>query len=499
MTTKVKINYLLTGVPGLDEVLGGGLPEFSFNLIAGQPGSGKTTLAHQIMFSLATADRPALYFTVLGEPPLKMLRYQQQFGYFDSEAVNRSVRFVNLSEEAMAGDLDRVLRRIVEEVTTHAPGLVFVDSFRSVVLASQNEGSSHNALQQFVQQLGMLMTSWQATTFLIGEYFTETDANPVFTVSDGLIWLRQSVERNSVVRKLEIVKMRGQATLPGLHTFRIGAAGIQVFAPAHAIVIAAPDMDARPAGARLSMGVARLDQMLGGGLPRGYSLLVAGPSGSGKSLLAAAFLAEGARCGETGVIAAFEQRPIRSRNPVVADLIESDRVGLVDSAAPDLSIDEIVQLLVREIHRLKATRVVIDSLSGFELALAPTFRSDFRESLARLVTALAAADVTVLMTSELEDRYIDLRFSPYGTAFMTDAIIVQRYIEVESRLRRVMAVVKVRASAHSDQLREFHIDDGGIRIGEMLPHQEGLLGGRPTHKPPTLPAAASAATVTNDA
>ena len=499
MTTKVKINYLLTGVPGLDEVLGGGLPEFSFNLIAGQPGSGKTTLAHQIMFSLATADRPALYFTVLGEPPLKMLRYQQQFGYFDSEAVNRSVRFVNLSEEAMAGDLDRVLRRIVEEVTTHAPGLVFVDSFRSVVLASQNEGSSHNALQQFVQQLGMLMTSWQATTFLIGEYFTETDANPVFTVSDGLIWLRQSVERNSVVRKLEIVKMRGQATLPGLHTFRIGAAGIQVFAPAHAIVIAAPDMDARPAGARLSMGVARLDQMLGGGLPRGYSLLVAGPSGSGKSLLAAAFLAEGARCGETGVIAAFEQRPIRSRNPVVADLIESDRVGLVDSAAPDLSIDEIVQLLVREIHRLKATRVVIDSLSGFELALAPTFRSDFRESLARLVTALAAADVTVLMTSELEDRYIDLRFSPYGTAFMTDAIIVQRYIEVESRLRRVMAVVKVRASAHSDQLREFHIDDGGIRIGEMLPHQEGLLGGRPTHKPPTLPAAASAATVTDDA
>ena len=499
MTTKVIIKCLPTGVPGLDEVLGGGLPEFSFNLIAGQPGSGKTTLAHQIMFSLATAERPALYFTVLGEPPLKMLRYQQQFGYFDAEAVNRSIRFVNLSEEAMSGDLDRVLRRIVEEVTAHSPGLVFVDSFRSVVLASQTEDNPHNALQQFVQQLGMLMTSWQATTFLIGEYFTETDANPVFTVSDGLIWMRQSVERNSVVRKLEIVKMRGQATLPGLHTFRIGAAGIQVFAPARAIVIAAPDMDARPAGARLLMGVARLDAMLGGGLPRGYSLLVAGPSGSGKSLLAAAFLAEGARCGETGVIAAFEQRPNQARNPIVADLIESGRVGLVDSSAPDLSIDETVQLLVTEIRRLKATRVVIDSLSGFELALAPTFRDDFRESLSRLVTALASADVTVLMTSELEDRYTDLRFSPYGTAFMTDAIIVQRYIEVDSRLRRVMAVVKVRASAHSDELREFHIDDSGIRIGDMLPRQEGLLGGRPTLKRISLPAAASAVTVADDA
>ena len=494
MTTKVTINRLATGVPGLDEVLGGGLPEFSFNLIAGQPGCGKTTLAHQIMFALATPARPALYFTVLGEPPLKMLRYQQQFEFFDNESINRSIRFINLSDDAMAGDLDRVLHRIVEEVTEYGPGLVFVDSFRSVALASQTDANPHNGLQQFVQQLGMLMTSWQATTFLIGEYFTETDANPVFTVADGLIWMRQSADRNSVVRKMEILKMRGQPTLPGLHTFRIDIAGIKVFAPAHAVVVAAPDMDARPLGPRVLMGVPRLDKMLGGGLPRGYSLLVAGPSGSGKSLLAAAFLAEGARCGETGVIAAFEQHPNRSTNPIVADLIESGRVGLVDSTAPDLSIDEVVQLLVSEIRRLNASRVVIDSLSGFELALAPTFRSDFRESLSRLVTALAVADVTVLMTSELEDRYIDLRFSPYGTAFMTDAIIVQRYIEVESRLRRVMAVVKVRASAHSDELREFTIDETGIHIGEMLPDQEGLLGGRPTKKRDRdVPAATTAA------
>jgi circadian clock protein KaiC len=125
---------------------------------------------------------------------------------------------------------------------------------------------------------------------------------------------------------------------------------------------------------------------------------------------------------------------------------------------------------------------VIDSLSGFELALAPTFRQDFRESLSNLVTALAGIGVTTLMTSELEDRYTDLRFSPYGTAFMTDAIIVQRYIEVDSRLRRVMAVVKVRANAHSDQLREFSIDSEGIHLGQMLANQEGLLGGRPTQK-----------------
>jgi circadian clock protein KaiC len=482
MNSKVAINRLLSGVPGLDQILGGGLPEFSFNLIAGQPGSGKTTLAHQIMFALATPERSAIYFTVLGEPPLKMLRYQQQFEFFDAEQVNRSIRFVNLSEEAMTGDLDRVLRRIVEEVTQHGPALVFVDSFRSVVQASETAENPHHNLQQFVQQLGMLMTSWQATTFLLGEYFNEAEANPVFTIADGLIWMRQSVQRNSMVRKIEILKMRGQPTLAGLHSFRLDTSGIKVFAPANTPLAAPGKPTTAPVDSRLTMGVAGLDEMMGGGLPRGYSLLVAGPSGSGKSSLAAAFLAEGARCGETGVIAPFEQDPRRSRDRIVANLIEGGRVGFVDMKALDVSIDEVLVLLLGEIRRLKATRVVIDSLSGFELALAPTYRDDFRESLSRLVTWLAGAGVSVLMTTELEDRYTDLRFSPYGTAFMTDAIIVQRYIEVESRLRRVMAVAKVRASAHSDELREYRIDGEGIHIGKTLPDHEGLLGGRPTRK-----------------
>ena len=148
----------------------------------------------------------------------------------------------------------------------------------------------------------------------------------------------------------------------------------------------------------------------------------------------------------------------------------------------DLSIDEVIVLLINEIQRTNAKRVVLDSLSGFELALAPTFRADFRESMLRLVTTLTDAGTTVVVTSELEDRYTDLRFSPYGTAFLTDAIIVQRYIEVESRLRRLIAVVKVRGSHHSDELREYTIDKDGLHIGAMLAEQEGLLGGRPTKK-----------------
>ena len=478
MKPKVTINRLATGVPGLDDILGGGLPEFSFNLIAGLPGCGKTTLAHQMMFALATPERPALYLTVLGEPPLKMLRYQQQFEFFDLDRVNGCIHFANLGEDALAGNLDKVLEQIQAAVQAHAPAFVFVDSFRSVALSSGTD----NDLQQFMQKLGVLMTSWEATTFLIGEYDADTLTNPVFTVADGLIWLHQSVERNSMVRKIEIMKMRGQATLAGMHTLRIGAAGIEVFPPASALVAAATALPRVRPTDRACLGIAELDAMLGGGLPRGYSLLVAGPSGSGKSILAVSFLLEGARNGETGVIAVFEQRANRSHNAVLNELIQTGRVGLVDSRVADLSIDEIVRLLVKEVRRVKASRVVIDSLSAFELALAPTFREDFRESLMRLVSALAQEGLTVVMTSELEDRYTDLRFSPFGTAFLTDAIIAQRYIELDSRLRRVMAVVKVRNSWHSDELRAYSIDQDGIQVGEMLLDQEGLLGGRPTRK-----------------
>jgi circadian clock protein KaiC len=483
ITTKVTIRRLATGVPGLDEVLGGGLPEFSFNLIAGPPGCGKTTLAHQIMFALATPEQPALYFTMLGESPLKMLRYQQQFDFFDLDKLNRSIRFINLADDFKAGDLDNVLKRIVAEVEAREPGLVFVESFSTMAMQGQSRGRPLIDLQQFIHDLGVLLTSWQATTFLIGEYFSGAAPNPVFTVCDGLIWLQQSVERNSVVRKMEVMKMRGQPTLAGLHSFRISDAGLHVFAPPQFSTPEATGWTAAH-GERLQLGIERLDAMMGGGLPRGYSLLVAGPSGSGKSILAAAFLVEGARLGETAVFAAFEQRPDRARGAGIAELVAADRIGVIETWAPALSVDEIARLLITEITRLKASRVVIDSLSGFLLSLSPTFREDFRESLLRLVSALASTGVTLLMTSELEDRYDELSFSPYGTAFLTDAIIVQRYIEVDSRLQRVMAVVKVRASRHSNELCLFQIDEHGIQVGEMLADHEGLLGGRPRERRP---------------
>src|SRR5688572_11349646 len=115
MIDKVLIQQIPTGVPGLDDVLGGGIPEYSFNLLAGGPGCGKTTLGHQIMFQNATLERPALYLSILGEPPLKMLRYQQQFSFFDIDKVGGAIRFVHLGQEALDGGLEKVLDRIIEE------------------------------------------------------------------------------------------------------------------------------------------------------------------------------------------------------------------------------------------------------------------------------------------------------------------------------------------------------------------------------------------------
>jgi len=483
MNRRVTITRLITGVPGFDTIVGGGLPEYSFNLIAGAPGSGKTTLAHQIMFALATPERPALFFTVLGEPPLKMLRYQQQFSFFDLGKIHESIHYVSLSDEVGTGTFAQVLARISREVETFAPALVFVDSFRSVMLETRQGPEGPISQQQFIQQLGILLSGWEATSFLVGEYTSENSPPPIFTLADGIISLAQSVHRNSMVRKIQILKMRGQATLPGMHTFRITGDGLVVF-PAIEVrddsTLSKGAHRKERGGKRLSMGVPRLDDMLGGGLPAGYSLLVSGPSGSGKTILATAFLAEGVRRGETGVIVAFEQTPSQSLSRTIDDLVRAGHIGLINTRALDLSMDEIIQHLIGLIQRMKATRVVIDSLSGFELALAPAFREDFRESLFRMVTVLSNLGVTVLMTSELEDRYTDLRFSPNGSAFLTDAIIVQRYIEIQSRLERVMAVIKVRSSVHSNELRKFEITDEGIVIGDIVTDYDGILSGSPS-------------------
>lgn len=485
------IRLISTGVPGLDRILGGGLPEFSFNLIAGGPGAGKTTLAHQIVFANATPERPALYFTVLGEPTIKMLRYQRQFGFFDTALAGSAVQFVNVSDEVLDGNLNAVLDKIVSEVEKLRPGFVVVDSFRTIGgRAGSVETRGDLSIEQFVQRLSLNLTSWEVTSFLLGEYGEEEQRNPVFTVADGVFWLSQATDRNSVVRKIQVVKARGTAPMPGLHTFRITQDGLQIF-PRIPEQTRARQAQKRE---RLSTGIPGLDEMTGGGVIAGDAVMLTGPAGSGKSTIATQFMVAGLKNGETGVIAVFEEYPEEyleradARDSEIGKMIKAGKLELIYLRPLDLSVDEALYEILAAVDRLDAKRVVIDSLSGFEVALAPTFREDFRESLYRLVGALTATGVTVFMTAEVVEGFTDVRFTAEKVSFITDEIIIQRYVEIEGELKRVMAVIKMRGSEHSHMLRLYELTSEGVSVGGDLTQYDGIVLGVPRLRSPVAPA-----------
>lgn len=482
---KAALVRLSTGVPGLDDVLGGGLPEYSFNLIAGEPGSGKTTLAHQIVFANASSEKRVLYVTVLGEPPLKMLRYMQQMTFFDIHKVGELIRFVDLSQEVLERDLSKILDKIVQHVKDLSPAFVVVDSFRSVVRARVTHQSGEMELQSFLQSLGVYLTSWEATTFLVGEYLeAEMPDNPIFTIADAILWLTQAKDRNSMVRKFQVMKLRGQASMPGLHTFRITQDGLQIFPRLHRRM-QTPGKGKPDASSRLSTGVVGLDKLFGGGIPQGDALLVAGPSGTGKTCFCTQFIAAGAERNEPGVIVVFEENPvdylIRAKNLGFdfQSLLEKGMLRVVALRPLDLSVDETLQELRQAVEEINATRLVIDSLSGFEVALAPNFRDDFRESLYRMVGSLTSVGVTIVMTVEVVEAFAELRLSPHQVSFLTEDIVLLRYAEIEGALKKVLTIIKMRRSNHSNDLYEFEIGSNGIMLKEPLTRYEGILTGTP--------------------
>lgn len=479
----VKIAQIASGVPGLDEILGGGLPELSFNLIAGSPGSGKTIFANQIVFANGKADRPALYFTLIGEPLIKILRYQQQFSFFDRTKIGNAVRFINLSDLMADSDLDAVLNAIIQHATAANAGIVVLDSYR--ILARRHTGDTGYAeVQSFLYRLGQFLVSLGCTAFLVGEYVEhEVRDEPVFAMVDGIIWLSQIIDRNSVVRKLQIVKLRGQATIPGLHTMRITGDGLQTFSRTLGINRIAPK---RWRLGRLALGVPELDRMLGGGVFAGDSLVIAGPSGTGKSALATQFIAEGLSHGEAGVMAIFEEQPdgyIHRANAFGLKLDAAESHGLLEILylrPLDLSVDEAMQEIVDAIARTGAKRLVIDSLVGFEMALAPSFRTEFRESLYRMISVLTSAGITILSTVEIEDNFTSFQFSHYAISFLTDDIIRLRYVEIDGQMRKVLVVVKMRGGQHSKDIREYVITDKGfVLIDPRHTNYEGLSTGIP--------------------
>jgi circadian clock protein KaiC len=473
---RVRINRLPSGVSKLDDILGGGWPEYSFNIIMGEVGAGKTTLAHQFMFANASPERPAIYFTLLGEPTLKMLRYQQQFTFFDLAKVNEVIHFVNLTEEVLSNDLSRVLDAIVAKVEELAPKIVIVDSFRTLAPEVAN---GEMTLRGFIQRLATKLTSWQATTFLLGEDgIEESNRHPVFTMADGLFTMAQRVSRNSMVRQVQALKIRGNSPQPGLHTIRISDDGIRAFPR---MLKPIDEERGEVSGELISMGVAGLDQMMGGGTLRGNAVLVAGPVGSGKTTLAVQFLDEGLAHGEPGVLVIFEEtapKYLDQARSFGIDLESYEGQGLLEIVYVrplDLSVDETLYAIQTAVDKVGARRVVLDSISGLEAALAPAFKEDFLESLYRLLGALTGAGVTILLTVEVLEPYNEMRFSPHAISFLTHDIVLQRYYEVAGELRSFMTVIKTRARAHSRELRAYDVTAKGVVVGEPLTDLSGVI------------------------
>jgi circadian clock protein KaiC len=236
---------------------------------------------------------------------------------------------------------------------------------------------------------------------------------------------------------------------------------------------------------RAPTGIVGLDAMMAGGIPTRQSALVVGPSGSGKSVFARHFIAAGAEAGEPGIIVVFEEHPgeyltrASAFGPKLASFIERGLVEVLYLRSLDLTVDEALAAVRVAVERKKARRVAIDSLSDFELALAPSFRDDFRESLLRTISALTGLGVTVLMTVDIVQSFMELGLSPHITEFLADVLVLQRYVELEGKLEKVLAVVKMRTSRHDTGIRRYSIGASGVVVGEPVRGHGGVITGLP--------------------
>jgi circadian clock protein KaiC len=459
----ITLVQLPTGVPGLDEVLGGGIPEFSCTVIAGGPGSGRTTLAQQILFANTSSGRPAVYFTGPGEPPGKLVRHLQQLMFFEPDQLNRSLHIVSLGQRSAQDDTRRVLDTIACELEDRRPSFVVVDLVRALAsVALWNE-------------LALFLANYEATTFLITDSELLDRASDVATsTADAILVLRQSLDGRATVRTIQVLKVRGQQPLSGLHSLSLTRQGMQVFPR-----WPTPEPRVSPSRPleRLAVGTRALDHMLAGGLPAGDSLLVEGPSGCGKSIMATQFITEGAHQGQPGVAFLFEERPDRfiARAEALGlglqRLIKAGQVEVLSFRGRDLSADELIEEVQRAVIRGRAQRVVLDSAASLELVL--NGNGSLRDCLWRLLDALTGTGVTVWLNSTPDVLAPSLMS-------LVDDVLVLRRTEREGWVENLLTVAKMRSSMHSTDARAYEIGEHGLQLGagqDKGSNLEQMLGG----------------------
>ena len=446
-----------SGNPRLDAILGGGFPAHGINLVVGPPGSGKTVLAQQYVFHNATPDRPAAYLTTVSEPLEKVLRYGQTMAFFDASAVGRAVFYEDAGGLLGTEGLAAVLERVDTLLKERRPAIMVVDSFKALTPYATDQGGFRRFLQ----------SAFPVTSLWIGEYdSSELSTAPEFAVADAIISLSSDRVGQRELRVLQVLKLRGSSFLSGRHAYRLSEAGMDVF-PRLADPV---DATAYPLGTeRVSSGIPALDTMLDDGYWPGAATLVAGPTGSGKTLMGLHFIVSGARRGEPGVIATLQENPTQLQNIAQGfgwSLAEPG-IELLCRSPVDLYIDQWVYELLAAIERTGARRVLIDSLG--DLAFAAGEETRYREYLYSLVQRCSRRGVSVLMTFELPDLFQVTRLSELGVSHVSDNVVLLQYLRQPAVLRRTLTVVKTRASLHQPQVREFTITPDGITLRDEAP------------------------------
>ena len=475
------------GIPGLDEVLAGGLARNRLFLIEGMPGSGKTTLALQVLRAAAARGEPVLYVTLSETDEelrdvaashgwgLEGVTLQELIPAEDSLDPEQQYTLYHASEV----ELGATIKEILTTVDRLKPTYVVFDSLSELRLLAGNALRYRRqilALKQFFAHRG-------CTAMLLDD-LTATDQDlQTQSIAHGVIRLEQDhPDYGSERRRLRVIKYRGTAFRGGYHDYLVERGGLRVFPR-----LVAAEHRRTPRRTRLASEVPELDALIGGGLEEGTSTLVVGAAGTGKSTLAAQFATAAAARGQQAALFVFDEHPatLLSRcNALGIGLereVDAGRVSLQQVDPAELTPGEFTDRIRQAVDR-QAAMVVIDSLNGYLNAM-PGERF-LTIQLHELLMYLGQQGVATILIAAHHGMIGSQMQTPVDASYLADAVILLRYFEAAGEVRQAISVVKKRGSRHERSIREFRLDESGIRVGEPLRDFRGILTGVPVYEGP---------------